>query len=215
VEVRTTPLRQKHGHLDWTILASLGQVELIARSPEPRDLEAARVDLEAELGPDLVCVGSASLEETLLTILKARHETLALSESMTGGLIASRITAIPGASEAFLGGAVVYSPFAKTILSKVDPQIIQSHGTVSEACTKALAEGIRAQLQSTWALAVTGNAGPGEDPNGAAPLGTCHIAVAGPNGTHSQCHHFPGERTAVQARTASWALEFLRRTILG
>lgn len=213
LEARTTPLRQRHGHLDWTILASLGLVELIARGPEPAELEAARRELEAELGADLICVGGASLEETLLAKLAARGETLALAESMTGGLIASRLAAVPGASRAFLGGAVVYSPTAKTALAKVDPSLIQSAGTVSEACSRALAEGIRERLGATWALAVTGNAGPTEDPAGAAPVGTCHLAVAGPSGTHTQSHHFPGERTAVQARTASWALDFLRRTM--
>jgi len=215
LEERTTPLRQKHGRLDWTILASLGLVELIARSPEPAELDAARRDLEAELGADLIGVGSASLEETLLAKLAARGETLALAESMTGGLIASRLSAIPGASRAFLGGAVVYSPGAKTTLSDVDPALLHSAGTVSEACTRALAEGIRTKLGSTWALAVTGNAGPGEDPAGSAPVGTCHLAVSGPTGTRTQSHHFPGERAAVQARTASWALDFLRRTMLG
>ena len=215
LEVRTTPLRKQHGHLDWTILASLGQVELVARSPQLRDLEAAQKDFEAELGLDLVCVGTASLEETLLTLLRERQETLALAESMTGGLIASRITAIAGASQTFLGGAVVYSAAAKTVLAQVDPRILQAHGTVSAECTRALAEGIRARLGSTWALAVTGNAGPSEDPSGAAAVGTCYMAVAGPGGTTSQCHqHFPGERAAVQSRTASWALDFLRRTIL-
>jgi len=214
LEERTTPLRRKHGHLDWTILASLGQVELVARSPELEALKAAQRDFEAELGLDLVCVGAASLEEHLLTLLKDRQQTLALAESMTGGLIASRITAIPGASDVFLGGAVVYSPFAKTVLSRVDPRIIEAQGTVSQACTQALAVGIREQLQSTWALAVTGNAGPGEDPNGTAPVGTCHLAVAGPSGTTCQTWHFPGERAAVQSRTASWGLDFLRRAIL-
>lgn len=215
LEVRTTPLREKHGHLDWTILASLGLVELVARSPEPEALEAARKDFEAELGPDLVCTGSATLEETLLSLLRSRRQSLALAESMTGGLIASRLTAIPGASEVLLGGAVVYTPAAKELLADVDSRILRVHGTVSEATTRALAEGIRQQLHSTWALAVTGNAGPGEDPAGASPIGTCYLAAAGPAGTLSQSLHFPGERVAVQARTASWALDFLRRTILG
>jgi len=213
LEVRTTPLREKHGRLDWTILASLGLVELVARSPEPEALEAARKDFEAELGLDLVCSGSASLEETILSMLRARGQSLTLAESMTGGLIASRLTAIPGASEVFLGGAVVYTPAAKERLADVDAQILRVHGTVSEATTRALAEGVRHKLGSTWALAVTGNAGPGEDPAGAAPVGTCYLAVAGPGGTRSQSMHFPGERAAVQARTASWGLDFLRRTI--
>jgi nicotinamide-nucleotide amidase len=215
LEVRTTPLREKHGHLDWTILASLGQVELIARSTDPEALEAARKDFEEELGEDLVCVGRASIEETLLELLKARHETLTLAESMTGGLIASRLTAVPGASETFIGGAVVYTAKAKECLADVPPSILHDHGTVSEPTTRALAEGIRRKLGATWSLAVTGNAGPTEDPAGSAAIGTCYIAVAGPAGTFAQSLNFPGERTAVQARTASWALDFLRRKMTG
>lgn len=213
LESRTAALREKHGQLDWTILAGLGTVELIARSADEMALRAARNDFESELGPDLIGVGPDKIEAILLSRLASRRETLALAESMTGGLIASRLTAVPGASEVLLGGAVVYSPYAKTELAGVDAGLIAIHGTVSEATTRALAEGIRLKLGSTWALSVTGNAGPTEDRSGKAPIGTCHIAVSGPPGTSSQSRHFPGERAVVQARTATWALDFLRRSM--
>jgi len=213
LDMRTTPLREKHGHLDWTILASLGAVELVARSTNPADLEAARKDFEQELGIDLACVGDASLEERALELLRGRGETLAVAESVTGGCIQARLTAIPGSSEAFLGGAVVYSAGAKARLADVDPALIRSHGTVSEPVTRALAEGIARRLGATWGLATTGNAGPSEDKDGPAPVGTCFMAVAGPGGTSSQARSFPGNRGDLQARTATWALDFLRRRI--
>ncbi|HZU53187.1 MAG TPA: molybdopterin-binding protein, partial [Holophagaceae bacterium] len=91
VDERTKALREKHGALDWTILASLMQVELIARSGDEAALEAARKDFEAELGEDLARTGDGAIEEVVLDLLAARGETLALAESMTGGLIAARL----------------------------------------------------------------------------------------------------------------------------
>ena len=213
LEQRTAPLRERHGQLDWTILAGLGQVELVARSSHPEALEAARRDFEAELGPDRICTGPQSLEETVLLRLASRGETLALAESMTGGRIASLLTAVPGASASFAGGAVVYSPKGKTELAGLSPEALVVHGTVSEATTRALAEGIRQRLGASWGLAVTGNAGPTEDPLGPAPAGTFHVALAGPTGTVGESQHFPGARQDVQARAASYALDFLRRRL--
>lgn len=213
LDARTTPLREKHGHLDWTILAGLGAVELVARGARPAELKAAQADFERELGMDLACVGAASLEERVLELLTARGETLAVAESMTGGLIQAKLTAIPGSSAAFQGGAVVYSPGAKTLLADVDPALLAAHGTVSEPVACALAKGIARRLGTTWGLATTGNAGPTEDPNGPAPVGTCCMALWGPQGQSSQTLSFPGSRTDIQARSVVWALDFLRRRI--
>ena len=210
-------MREKHSHLDWTILASLGLVELVARSRDSAALEAARRDFEMELGQDLVCTGNGRLEERVLEQLKRRGQTLALAESMTGGRIATLLTGVPGASEAFLGGAVVYSPGAKTELAGLSPEFIREHGTVSEATTRALAEGIRRRLGTHWGLAITGNAGPSLDKDGPgqdeAPVGSSFMAVAGPAGTQCQVHHFPGERADIQARATVLALDFLRRQL--
>lgn len=213
LEQRTNPLREKHGDLDWTILAGLGQVELVARSADRAALEAARQDFERELGADRVCTGPASLESTVIDHLKARGESLALAESMTGGRIAALLTGVPGSSEVFRGGAVVYSPRAKTELTGLSESFIREHGTVSEAITRALAEGIRTRLGTHWGLAVTGNAGPTEDKGGPAPVGTFHMAVAGPEGTVAQVMDFPGDRQDIQIRAATFALDYLRRRL--
>ena len=186
----------------------------MARGRDAQVLEAARRDFQVLLGADLVCVGSGSLESVVLEHLRRRGETLAVAESMTGGLIQARLTAVEGASEVFLGGAVSYSGHAKIQLVGVPEELIGQHGTVSDPVTRAMAEGIRCQLGTAWGLAITGNAGPGEDRQGAAPVGTCIIAVAGPGGTASLTFLFPGERSDVQARSATWALDHLRRQIL-
>ncbi|MDP2876885.1 MAG: nicotinamide-nucleotide amidohydrolase family protein, partial [Holophaga sp.] len=213
LDERTTPLRQAHGHLDWAILASLGLVELVAHSRDAAALEAARVAFELELGADRICTGSGTLESTVLKRLQQKGETLALAESMTGGRVAALLTAVPGSSAAFLGGAVVYSAKAKTQLVDLPDDLLRAHGTVSETVTRALAEGIRHRLGADWGLAITGNAGPTEDRDGSAPLGTSFIAVAGPGGTVSLESHFPGQRIDVQVRTTNQALDFLRRAM--
>jgi nicotinamide-nucleotide amidase len=215
LDERTAAVRDRHAGLDWTILASLTHVEFVLRGADAAALAAARADLAAELGADLVCTGAGDLESTVLERLRARGETLAVAESMSGGLLASRLTAIPGASAAFLGGAVAYSPAAKVALAGVDPVVIQAHGTVSEATTEALAAGIRTKLGATWGLAVTGNAGPSTDARGDVgqvnPVGTCILAIAGPDGVASRRFVVPGDRPDVQLRSVGWALDWLRR----
>lgn len=213
LEQRTEDIRLRHGHLDWTILASLGQVELVARHPDPLLLEAAAAELMPALGPDLVLRGPGTVASRVLGLLTERRETLALAESMTGGRIGALLTEVPGTSHSLLGGAVVYGPEAKRKLAGLPPAVLQAHGTVSEATALALAEGIRAQLGSTWGLAVVGTAGPGEDPSGPAPVGTAWIAVAGPAGASATHTFFPGHRADVQARTALLALDALRRRL--
>ncbi len=208
---RTRALREVHGHLDWTILSSHTHVELQARNRDQAALDAAEADFRAELGEDLVCVGEGSIESTVLANLQARGETFAAAESMTGGLLAARFTAQPGASTVFAGGAVVYAQDAKITLAGVDPAVIATHGTVSEATTRALAEGIRVKLGTTWGIGITGNAGPDADPNGTAEVGVVHMAVAGPGGTTAFSYSFPGSRGDIQLRAASWALDLLRR----
>lgn len=213
LEQRTEVVRQRHGHLDWTILASLGQVELVARHPDPARLEAAAQDLLPVLGGDLVVRGPGTVASRVLDLLAGRGETLALAESMTGGRIGTLLTEVPGASRSFAGGAVVYSPEAKLRLTAISPAILETHGTVSEAMALALAEGVRTHLGTTWGLAVVGNAGPGEDPGGPAPVGTAWIATAGPAGASAIHTFFPGHRADVQARTALLALDALRRRL--
>ena len=204
-------MRERHGHLDWTILANLTQVELLVRSDDPASLEAVLADLRPVLGSDLATVGQGNLEDAVLHGLETRGHTLAVAESMTGGLLSARLTAIPGASRAFLGGATVYSPAAKRALLGLSETFLAEHGTVSEATSIALADAARKALGATWGLAVTGNAGPGAE--GEAPVGTVFLATAGPEGTVALQRNIPGDRPDVQLRGAAAALDFLRRQI--
>lgn len=211
LDERIRDVRERHGHLEWTILASLTQVELLIRGADPADLEDARAELTPVLGEDLASMGDGNLEHSVLDLLTARGETLAVAESMTGGLLASRLTAIPGASAAFLGGATVYTVEAKTALLGLDPAWLARVGTVSEACAVALAEAARKRLGATWALGICGNAGPGVE--GAAPVGTVFIALAGPAGTEVRSPKLAGDRVDVQVRSTAQALDLLRRAM--
>jgi nicotinamide-nucleotide amidase len=208
---RTQGLRARHGDLEWTILAGVPHVELLARSRDPRALEAALADCWAELGEDLARVGAGGVEDTVLECLVRRGETLAVAESMTGGQLAARITSVAGSSRVFLGGLTVYCAAAKETLAGVPPGLCASEGTVSGPVTLALARGARERLGAHWGLAVTGNAGPTEDREGPAPVGTCLVALAGPEGEGSTSFRLGGDRAEIQARGASWALDFLRR----
>jgi nicotinamide-nucleotide amidase len=211
LDERTREVRERHSHLEWTILANLTQVELLIRSFNPADLEAVRIDLGLVLGKDLASVGDGNLEDAVLDQLKARGETMAVAESMTGGLLASRLTAIAGASEAFLGGATVYTVAAKAALLGLDPTWLDEVGTVSEACALALAEAVRKRLGATWALGACGNAGPGAE--GEAPVGTVFLALAGPQGQVTRSSTMAGDRVEIQTRSAAQALDLLRRAM--
>jgi len=211
----TGPLRARFGDVEWTILAGMHHVELVGRGRDAAVMAEARAAFARDFPEDLAFTGpQGGLEDGLLALLRDRGQTVAVAESMPGGNLAARLTGVAGCSAQFLGGATVYSAAAKAALCDLEPAFILQHGTVSEPVTRALAEGIRARLGSDWGLAVTGNAGPTEDPSGPAPCGTCLVAAAGPGGTTSRSFLLPGGRTEVQARGASWAMDFLRRRLL-
>lgn len=214
LDERTAPLRERHSDLEWTILASLGQVELVARGDDPAALGSAEADFRTVLGDDLVAVGDLNLEDAVLRTLESRGETLAIAESMSGGHLAALLTSVPGSSAAFKGGATVYSSDAKIAFLGVDPDLIHRHGTVSEPVTLAMARQVREKLGATWGLAITGNAGPGLDGAGPTEVGDMILAVDGPHGHDLRRFTMPGERKDVQLRSATWALDLLRRNLL-
>lgn len=145
-------------------------------------------------------------------VLLARGETLATAESCTGGLLAGRITDVPGASGYFRGGVVAYSNEAKVTLLGVGRELLGLHGAVSAPCARAMAEGCRVRLGATFALATTGIAGPG---GGTAdkPVGLVYIALASPKETWVEEHRFSGSRGEVRRLTCDAALDLLLRAV--
>jgi len=177
-------------------------------------LSKVEEQIRARLGSHIYGVDDETMPVAVGNALREAGKTLAIAESCTGGLIASRITDIPGASDYFLAGYVVYSNAAKTRLLGVSEEVIAQYGAVSEECAKAMAEGARRDSGADYALATTGIAGPtGGTPE--KPVGTIFIAVADDKGTI--CEHFcwPGEREQFKARVAQMALNVLRKRIVG
>ena len=144
--------------------------------------------------------------EILETLATERH-TLATAESLTGGLLASSVAAVPGASHSFLGGVVCYSTAVKQDLLGVSDDVVAEHGVVSQACAAAMADGVRALLHATWGVATTGVAGP--DAQEDKPVGTVWIAVSGPGGVTTRGVSLTGDRGAIRERACVEAMSLL------
>jgi nicotinamide-nucleotide amidase len=155
----------------------------------------------------------ARVEELVLESCRARGLTLATAESCTGGLVAARLTSVPGASDVFLGAVVSYADEVKVGELGVPEALLREHGAVSPEVAAAMAEGARARLGADVAVAVTGIAGPG----GATPekpVGLVYLAVAGPGGAQRAADlDLPGDRTTVRVRAAVAALHLVRRFV--
>ena len=180
---------------------------------DPAAVKKADAIISHELETPIFSMNDESLEEVLLRLLVKRHETLALAESCTGGLLANRITNVPGASEVFIAGSVPYANEAKTDMLDVDPKLIEKHGAVSEEVARALAEGARARARSTYALATTGIAGPSGGSN-EKPVGTVYIGLAAPDETVVKKLFFPSDRETFKQLVAQAAFEMLRRKLI-
>jgi len=219
VEERIAPAYEEFGREWITILASPGEVRLraTAQGPEPerrRRLEAMTARLR-ELAGDAVFCGSEeeTLEGVVGELLRKAGATLTVAESCTGGLLAERITRVAGSSDYFLGGAVTYTNALKSQVLGVPEEMLREHGAVSELVARAMADGVRRVWPSDYGIGVTGVAGPGGGSE-AKPVGTVHIAVAGPHGVEHRRVRFPGDRERVRWQSAQLALEMLRRRLL-
>ena len=156
-----------------------------------------------------------SLEAVCLSLLKELGKTLAVAESCTGGLLAKRLTDVPGASASFLGGVVSYTNDVKANILNVPQSLLDGHGAVSAPVARAMAEGARARTGADYALSVTGVAGPDTDDRGN-PVGLVYIGLAAPNGTEVRERRF-GKRTRehIRAQAANTAFDLLRRILQG
>jgi len=169
--------------------------------------------LRAILGHHLYGFNETTIEEATLDLLVARGETVAVAESMTGGGLGARFTAIPGSSKAFVGGAIVYTVGAKEALLSISPALLSEHGPVSEPVAIAMAEAIRERTGATWGVSISGNAGPTADMDGK-PVGLTFVAIAGPNGTICDQNKYRGIREDIQRRASQTAISMLRWKLL-
>ncbi len=152
-----------------------------------------------------------SVAARVLETLTGRGETLATAESLTGGLLAARLTDVPGASRSFVGGVVSYATRVKVSLLGVPPEVVQEHGVVSEECALAMAHGVRGRLDATWGLATTGVAGPDHQEGRA--VGTVWVAIAGPAGATARLLALGGDRAAIRQTSCDAVLELLAQEL--
>jgi competence/damage-inducible protein CinA-like protein len=217
---RAAPIYKKHSDVETTILAGTpGEVQLHLRARADSAAEAqARVDalaaaLEEEFQDAVFSTQGESLEQIVGFYLDMRGATLAVAESCTGGLVAERITSIPGSSRYFLGGAVVYHNDLKTSLAYVPPLLLAEHGAVSSQVAVALAEGIRKRCKSTLGVGVTGIAGPGGGTE-TKPVGLVFTAVANGARTDVAERKYPGDRDRIRHWASQQALDMIRRALM-
>jgi nicotinamide-nucleotide amidase len=180
---------------------------------KPKAIEQADAIIRSTLGSSIFSAADETLEEVIVKLLAQRHQTLAVAESCTGGLLANRITNVSGASAVFLAGYVCYANQAKIDTLNVDARLIEKHGAVSEQVACALAEHARASARSDYALATTGVAGPsGGSPE--KPVGTVYVALAATDETVANRFFFPTDRETFKQIATQAALELLRRKLL-
>ena len=213
------PVYTKYSNPATTVLAHNGdiQVHLRARCGSQPEALALLAEvggkIEALLGDRIYSRNGDSLEATVGELLRKQHATIAVAESITAGGLADRISSVPGASDYFLGGFITYARSAKTEMLGIDPEAIQRFGPVSKEIAEAMAQGARRRTHATYALGLTGNAGPTTDGE-QAPVGIVYIGLASPAGVVSTHRQFLGDRPRIRAFAAQVALDFLRRNIV-
>ncbi|NVJ01244.1 CinA family nicotinamide mononucleotide deamidase-related protein [Myxococcus sp. AM009] len=220
LDLAVAPMGPRHPRIvfGFRTHAPENHLKLMAEAPSQAEADAALAAVEVEcrqlLGTKLFGVDSEAYAAVVLETLRRAGATLAVAESCTGGLIAQQLTAVPGSSEVFIGGAVVYSEKMKSAWVGVPPGVLARHTAVSRETAEAMAEGVRAACGTTHGLSVTGYAGPGggtrED-----PVGTVYCALSAP-GVPTRCERISvtGDRDRVRLFAASHTLEMLRQHLL-
>jgi nicotinamide-nucleotide amidase len=186
-------------HVKWSV----------AGPGAPERAERIRVRVREIFGDALWGEGKDELPELVVRRLESRGEKVAMAESCTGGLLSELLTRVAGSSAVFDLGVVAYANAMKSKLLGVAADVLELNGAVSEAVARALAEGARASAGAAWGIGITGIAGPtGGTPE--KPVGTVHLALAGPTGTDAHARLYRGDRDRVRRQAAYEALNLLR-----
>lgn len=168
--------------------------------------------IRSRLAPFVYNEGEEELPKIVVKTLAERQQTLAVAESCTGGWLGQLITGIPGSSACFVGGVLAYSNAVKEHWLRVPRDVLTKQGAVSEACVRAMATHLREDMQTTYALAISGIAGPGGGTK-EKPVGTVHLALATPEQVMVQEQRWHGERDMIRIRAAWAALDLLDRAL--
>ena len=168
--------------------------------------------LVAPLERQLFSRDERPIEELVLDLCRERGRTLGAAESCTGGMVAERLTSVPGSSDVFVGAIVAYADEVKARELGVPREVLQHHGAVSAEAAAAMAAGARERLGADIAVAVTGIAGPGGGSD-EKPVGLVFLHAEGPDGSRSRDFVFPGDRSSIRRRATVTALHLLRRLL--
>jgi nicotinamide-nucleotide amidase len=219
VDEKIAPIYSQFENPQTTILFNSSEIELHLRAHGRTEddaealLDHLSLKIEEALGNAVFSFRGETMEEVIGRRLAMTEFTLAVAESCTGGLIAQRLTSVPGSSKYFIEGVVTYSNESKTSLLGVDKKVIKEFGAVSQQVARDMARGIRHKAKTDFGLAVTGIAGPGggsEDK----PVGLVYIALADAAHTEHKKLTLPGDRELVRWRASQAALDMLRRRLI-
>jgi len=215
-----SPVYKKYENPVTTILAAGGDIQIHLRARSASETEAdgllAEVagPIELLLGDRLYSHTGDPLEVVVGNLLRANHATVSVAESATGGMLGERLTAVPGSSDYFAGGFITYNDRMKTELLGVPVETLQQFTAVSRETAEAMAVGARHRTGSTYALSITGVAGPDGATEGT-PVGTMYVGLADAAGTHVVHRQFLGDRQRVRTFVVQMAMDILRRRITG
>ena len=212
------PLYTKYTNPVTTILAAAGdiQIHLRARCATSEEAEALLEELATPmlelLGDRIYTRTGDPIEVVIGQQLRELEATLSVAESATGGMLGAKITSVAGSSDYFVGGFITYQTEMKSELIGVDAGMIEEYGVVSEEVAMSMAVGTRIHTASTYALSITGVAGP-DGGTDAAPVGTVIFGFSGPGGTDARRVQMPGDRTLVRLFATQTALDIIRRNL--
>jgi nicotinamide-nucleotide amidase len=188
------------------------QVDLVVQPGAEDHADVLGRALAAELPQALFAEDERPVEALVLDLARAQGLTIAAAESCTGGLVAVRLTSVPGSSEAFAGGVVAYDNRLKRELLGVSDEVLSRHGAVSAEAAAAMARGAREGVGADVSVSVTGVAGPGGG-TPEKPVGLVYLHATTPTAEEAMELRLPGDRAAVRRRAAASALHLLRRVL--
>jgi nicotinamide-nucleotide amidase len=213
VEDKIAPVLADLKDIELGYSAKMGEVEvrIISRLPSTADEGEKRI--RAALGDHIYGTGDDRLEKIVVHMLAAAHQTIAVAESCTGGMIANRITNVSGSSEVFVNGCVTYADESKVRLLGVREETLKAHGAVSEEVAREMAGGIRIRSGTDFGISTTGIAGPtGGTPE--KPVGLVYIGVSTAQRTEVQRHILTFDRETFKFFASQYALDAVRRELL-
>jgi nicotinamide-nucleotide amidase len=211
---KTSGYFKRHKNVNVAYLPSARGVDIrLWTEKDQKALTECQTEIVGRLKANVYAFNNTGIEETVGELLRRKSLTLCTAESCTAGMIAARLTDVPGSSVYFRGGAVTYSNEMKKSVLGVTEAALRRFGAVSPEVVALMASGARERFESDYALAVTGIAGPGGGSE-EKPVGLVYVGLAGPKKVETFEHRFNGTRSMVRERAAMSALDILRRSLI-